>query len=88
MTGRCFSERQKEHKRALLIITLLPPTSAKHLLEKGHNGDFNMTVLHLCDKGDRLNVLETLEITRNSSLNIANEVLFPNPSPILKTIIP
>ena len=83
-SGRPFRTRIKEHLNA--INKQIPTTGfAEHIIETKHlfNGKFK--ILHIEEKGLRLNCLENLEIRKavNSQKNIVNEQLEVTDSPLL-----
>lgn len=85
-TGRSFEIRYKEHIAAVRNERPERSHFAKHLLESGHRlGDsHSYEVLHTCQKGLRLGVLEQLEIIRYSRGNIFNDQINVSTSPLLR----
>ena len=89
-TSRCFSIRAKEHQRSFFNNNS-NSHFAKHLLEANHSGNFIPEVLHICDKGPRLNFLEQLEILSHQNspnFSVVNELLYPFHSPLLRPLLP
>lgn len=60
-TGRSFQIREREHLRCFRN-NKDESTFATHLLETGHQPNAKMDILHITEKGCRMNVLEGLEI--------------------------
>jgi hypothetical protein len=83
-TGRKFKERLREHM-ACFKRRLPNSNFAKHLLEKGHNSDFYLELLHFEGKGPRLDALEQVEILKcvNSNCDVINDLLYTSRSPLL-----
>lgn len=85
-TGRTFEARNKEHRQAFLNNHPEKSNVASHLLELNHVYNDNFEILHTCNKGTRLDLLETLEINRIRKTNphlLLNSQLELNPSPLL-----
>ncbi|XP_049832300.1 uncharacterized protein LOC126272991 [Schistocerca gregaria] len=64
-TGRNFSIRFREHMDALRLKNLHKSTFAQHVAEEEHQVtdiSHNLQVLHLANKGKRMNLLEEIEI--------------------------
>lgn len=76
-TGRSFKDRIKEHKKCF-DNNSTTSSYAEHLILNNHNFDENYKVLHIENKGKKLNLLETLEINRlnkiGSTLNDQTEL--------------
>ena len=86
-TGRNFLTRMKEHRRCWRNgdeTSLL----AKHILKTSHCCRFQPEVLHLDNKGIRLDVLEQFEITQSDINILMNEQIFVTQSPLLKIPFP
>jgi arginyl-tRNA--protein-N-Asp/Glu arginylyltransferase len=86
-TGRNFLTRMKEHRRCWRNgdeTSLL----AKHILQTSHCCRFQPEVLHLDNKGIRLDVLEQFEITQSDINILMNEQIFVTQSPLLKIPFP
>ncbi|XP_061725625.1 uncharacterized protein LOC133531428 [Cydia pomonella] len=86
-TGRNFTTRYKEHVASYRHNHPEKSNFAKHLIDSGHalpeNHSFD--ILHVCEKGLRLSVLEQLEIIRyNNRGMILNEQLNVASSPLLR----
>lgn len=88
-TGRKFKDRIKEHER-VYTDGVGESAFAKHLIEEGHQFNFNMgrdnqsvEIVHLCNKGPKMNALEQYEIIKihNSGYSV-NEINFQNSSPL------
>ncbi|KAK5643856.1 hypothetical protein RI129_007701 [Pyrocoelia pectoralis] len=77
-TGRSFSTRFKEHSNCIKLNNLTHKSAfADHILHSGHSFDrlMNFKILHLCHKGQRLNVLENLEISKHKqNKDLVNEI--------------
>ena len=85
-TGRSFITRYKEHISAVRNNRPERSHFAKHLIDTGHQLQDGHTfqVLHTNNKGLRLNVLEQLEIIKQSrGGNIFNDQLNVSSSPLL-----
>lgn len=87
-TGRSFTARYKEHVAAARHNHPERSHFAKHLLDSGHTltDNHNLEIIHNCNKGLRLNVLEKLEITRyenNGTVTLLNEQVGSSVSPLL-----
>ena len=82
-TGRSFGKRIKEHY-SNFVNNKNSSNYANHLLESNHTFNPNFDILHIADKGHKLNNLESLEINklRNSNL-LLNDQLDLNSSPLL-----
>lgn len=65
-TGRSFEVRRAEHFRSLRLKKS-DSNYANHLLETGHKPNQNMEILHIAEKGHRLNCWEALEIYKNKN---------------------
>jgi hypothetical protein len=83
-TGRDFATRIKEHlKRA----EAGNPSSmvAKHLIESRHKCTFEANILHIADKGRKLDALEEIEINQRiiNNIPLLNEFLYNHKSPLL-----
>lgn len=85
-TGRSFEIRYKEHMSAVRNERPERSHFAKHLLESGHSlsDGHSYKVLHNCQKGLRLGVLEQLEIIRHSRGSIFNDQINVSSSPLLR----
>lgn len=87
-TGRNFVTRYKEHISAVRNNHPDKSHFAKHLLETGHElqSDNTYEVLHVCEKGFRLCVLEQLEILKhqNNQFSILNDQTNLVTSPLLR----
>ena len=82
-TSRKFKIRIYEHNYDYRYKKL-KSNYAKHLLEEGHSFNDNFKVLHFCEKGSRLDTLESLEINRLKNTNtLLNDQLDINESPLL-----
>lgn len=96
-TGRKLSVRINEHlslvnKYKNTDITNTNSAFANHLLSSNHNFSIqdNVKVLHQCDKGKKLDLLEKLEIFKSKkspSQNCVNEVFNFEPHLIFNNII-
>jgi hypothetical protein len=72
-TGRNFSQRFKEHVKALHNNT--ESAFANHLIDSGHTYtdiNTNLEILHTHKKGKHLNTLEQYEIYKNTKINTDN----------------
>lgn len=89
-TGRNFNTRYKEHVAAYRNGYPEKSHFAKHLIDSGHSlrDNNNYNILHVCDKGLRLSVLEQLEIVKNNipTNTLLNEQTNIIPSPLLRSI--
>lgn len=87
-TGRNFQTRYKEHLAAYRNNCPERSHFAKHLIDTGHslNNNHSFSILHTCNKGFRLSVLENLEIIKyNTSTTLFNELNTGLPrSPLLR----
>ena len=82
-TGRSLQTRITEHKRSF-INNKNNSTYSNHLLENQHTFDENFKILHVENKGKKLNLLESLEIKRLKNSNLLlNDQLELNNSPLL-----
>lgn len=86
-TGRTFSIRYKEHTTRNLNSNF-----SKHLIDNNHSLSLNhqLQILHVEEKGMRLNLLEALEINKlnkNANINILNDQMDLNNSPLLNLIV-
>lgn len=82
-TGRNFEKRVNEH-HASFIKNKTDSNYSNHLLETNHTFNFNYDILHIEDKGKKLNLLESLEINKLKNNNILlNDQLDLNGSPLL-----
>lgn len=81
-TGRSFDIRYKEHTRNNSNSNF-----SKHLVENVHtSNDSCLKILHLEEKGTKLNLLEALEINKlkkNNNFKILNDQIDLNFSPLL-----
>lgn len=96
-TGRSFDIRYKEHIAAFRNNKPEKSHFAKHLLDSGHNTGHSHKILHICNKGFKLNLLEQLEIIKNTNqtFELLNEQINVSKSTLLeifncknKTILP
>ena len=62
-TGRCFRKRLKEHYSSY-INKKLDSNYGIHLPESKHNFNHDFQILHIQNKGQKLNLLEALEINK------------------------
>ena len=86
-TGRSFEERLKEHSRSYRLKNN-KSNYATHLINCDHLFDSNFKVLHVADKGSRLNALESLEINkRKSTGTLLNDQKDLNSSPLLNLFL-
>ncbi|CAH2094625.1 unnamed protein product [Euphydryas editha] len=88
-TGRKFETRYKEHIAAVRNNQPQKSHFAKHLLDSGHklSSDHSYKILHTCDKGLRLSMLEQLEIIKhnnNNQFKLLNEQVNVSSSPLLR----
>lgn len=82
-TGRSCSTRIKEHKSSFLNKKS-NSNYANHLLEENHVFDDNYKILHIENKGQKMNFLECLEINRlKYTGNLLNDQTDLNNSPLL-----
>ena len=82
-TGRSFEKRMYGHNYSFRYNDG-KSNYANHLLEKDHSYNDNFKILHLSDKGPKLDLLETLEINKHKYLNVLlNNQLDLNSSPLL-----
>lgn len=82
-TGRPFKKRINEHKRSFLN-NKHDSNYANHLLEEQHTLNNTFTILHVENKGRKLNLLESLEINKLKNSNLLlNDQLDLNRSPLL-----
>ena len=82
-TGRSFQKRINEHK---FSFKKKKDNSnyAKHLLNDNHNFNDNFKVLHLENKGMKLNLLESMEINKHTNSDlILNDQLDCGTSPLI-----
>lgn len=90
-TGRAFKTRYKEHYPAPKT-TKQKSSFAQHLVDHGHDiSDIenNMDILHICNKGKKLDTLEEFEIYRHfqsNKNNILNDKLQFSSHSIFNTI--
>lgn len=82
-TGRNFKKRISEHKNSY-IKNKTDSTYACHLIEEKHLFNDNFNILHVENKGQRLSLLECLEINKNKKTgNLLNDQIEINNSPLL-----
>ena len=82
-TGRIFSKRIKEHYSSF-INKKSDSHYANHLLEENHDFNNQIKILHIENKGNRLNLLESLEINKlKHNNNLLNSQIDLNNSPLL-----
>ena len=86
-SGRSFKVRTEEHLRCFKHKKDNSNFS-KHLIESNHSvsRDFQPKVLHVCNKGRKLNLLECMEINRfnkHNAVTLLNDQLDLNKSPLL-----
>lgn len=84
-TGRSFTDRIKEHERSWRLGKE-DSAFAQHLTTEGHAFDItnNVTTLHICDKGRKLDALEALEINKlKHQTQLLNDRTELNTSPLL-----
>ena len=80
-TGRCFRKRLKEHYFSF-INKKLDSNYGIHLQESKHNFNQDFQILHIQNKGQKLNLLEALEINKlQNSQFLLNHQLDLNNSP-------
>lgn len=88
-SGRNISIRIKEHVKS--IEDRRSSTGfAEHCISNGHSIDQeNYKVLHVCNKGRRLNLLEELEIKKaiKSKKHVTNDITNFSSSPILEALV-
>lgn len=87
-TGRKFSLRFKEHARSWRL-NLDNSTFANHLIQNNHSFDplQNYKILHIENKGNKMNILENLEILKlinNPNFTALNEHTYIKSSSIIK----
>lgn len=83
-TGRTFEQRTCEHEKSY-INKKTDSTFANHCLELNHNFNKEFKILHVQEKGKKLNLLEILEINRYNKLGLAlNDQTEFNCSPLLQ----
>ena len=82
-TGRSFKTRIKEHKNSFLNQKN-NSNYANHILNENHTFNDNFKILHLENKGKKLNFLESLEINRlKNTGTLLNDQTDLNASPLL-----
>ncbi|CAH0562875.1 unnamed protein product [Brassicogethes aeneus] len=82
-TGRSFITRIKEHRRSYINLKV-DSAYASHLITENHTFNNNFKILHLENKGMKLNLLESLEINKlKNTKNILNDQIETNNSPLL-----
>ena len=82
-TGRAFKERIVDHSRSFRLEDG-KSEYAEHVLLENHIFDDNFEILHVSNKGLKLNALESLEINKRKFDNILlNDQLDLNSSPLL-----
>lgn len=94
-TGRTFKKRFNEHIQALRSnnSTSLKSTFAEHLLEDNHNYkniSENMKIIKVCEKNNKLDAIEELEIYINckeDEKNLLNNMLTQKKNPIFDKIL-
>ena len=62
-TGRTFDKRINEHKKSFLL-NKNDSNYANHLISENHNFNSNFNILHIQNKGIRLNYLLSLDINK------------------------
>lgn len=86
-SGRTFKKRILEHKNSFKNRKD-DSTYANHLLEENHMFDDNFDILHIENKGKKLDLLEALEINKyKNSGFLLNEQTDINSSPLLQLFI-
>src|SRR5436189_1314918 len=72
--GRSFKQRIKEHIQSIEKQNFTTGFS-EHCINQKHNFKGEFEILHIVDKGGRMNIFENLEIRKvvNSKKNIVNE---------------
>lgn len=90
-TGRSFETRYKEHRAAFRNRRPERSHFAKHLLDSGHqiHDSHTYKILHTCEKGRQLNILEQLEIYKNrnnSNVTLLNDQIDLTHSPLIQTV--
>ena len=82
--GRSFKQRIKEHIQSIEKQNFTTGFS-EHCINQKHNFKGEFEILHIVDKGGRMNIFENLEIRKavNSKKNIVNEQVDVNDSPLL-----
>ena len=82
-TYRNFKIRISEHERCFRNKKL-ESNYGRHLVETGHNFNSDFEILHVENKGLKLNMLESLEINKQRNTNnLLNDQLDLNNSPLL-----
>lgn len=85
-TGRSFKKRIDEHLRSAKYKKT-DSSFANHLIENNHSYKNNYKILHLCEKGRKLNLLEAAEIFKLSKnpnlLNDQTDIMY---SPLFNSI--
>jgi hypothetical protein len=83
-TGRDFSTRRKEQMK-LTEVGYPSSTGAKHLMESRHKCTSEANILHVADKGRKLDALEAIEINHriNNNIPLFNGFLCNHKSPLL-----
>ena len=82
-TGRSFSRRIYDHQYSYNVNDRVSHY-AKHVFDENHNFNDDFEILHVADKGKKLDLLETLEINRLKYKNVLlNDKLDLNNSPLL-----
>lgn len=86
-TGRNFGQRIKEHFSSF-TRKKNDSNYANHLLEENHSFNHNYKILHIENKGLKLNLLESLEINKfKNSDNLLNDHTDLNNSPLLNNFV-
>ena len=83
-TGRSFKVRIHEHRASFINNKVEHSNYAKHLVNENHNFDENFKILHIENKGQKLNNLEIMEINKykHNDLLLNDQVELSN-SPLL-----
>ena len=86
-SGRAFKHRIAEHKKSF-VNELCNSNYANHLISENHHFNDDYKILHIEQKGRKLNFLEALEINKlKFSGNLLNDQTDLNNSPLLNLSI-
>ena len=89
-TGRKVKVRIKEHQKSS-VNGDRRSAFTEHLIDEDHSSSFDPRLLHVCDKGWKLDFLEKFEILaydRLHGVKMLNDVIPSSASPLLSVRVP
>jgi hypothetical protein len=87
-TGRSFKTRMREHRRCFINYDNSSGIT-RHLNDEHHWCNFDPKVLHVHNKGRKLDFLEHFEIVNcPADFKLCNDHMFPFHSPLLHITLP